>query len=70
MKEKDRSLEDLLNPAFRPGNGLQGKTPELPLGGKSQGDFEPIRFVAQTKAVVVADGDQALYYVDLSPSER
>ena len=32
--------------------------------------FEAPGFIKQTKTVEVADGDQALFYVDLSREER
>ena len=49
MEEEYRSLEGFLDTAFRLGNRLQGKPPELSLGRKTQGDFETLRFVAQLK---------------------
>jgi hypothetical protein len=56
VEEKDRPLESFLNTAFRLGNCLQGKTPELSLGREVQGDFETLHFVVQSKVLHFGNG--------------
>lgn len=50
--------------------GADGRFSVRVPGGRYTVVFSASGFVAQTKTVDVADGDQALFYVDLSPSER